>query len=117
MWFVRYRENTALLSNRYGIPEPTYSRRDSLPAALLDLICVPLLGFDRRGSRLGAGGGFYDRTFAFKHLDPHGKPHMVGVAYARQELDELDAAAWDVPLSWVVTESELVDCRQRKNIW
>jgi 5-formyltetrahydrofolate cyclo-ligase len=111
MWFMRYDSDTRLLVNNYGIPEPDYAPRRSLAPELLDLVCVPLTGFDRSGTRLGAGGGFYDRAFAFKNRDPAGKPRFVGVAYACQEVTGIERAPWDVPLSWVVTEKEIIDCR------
>ncbi|NMW25346.1 5-formyltetrahydrofolate cyclo-ligase, partial [Rhodanobacter denitrificans] len=69
------------------------------------------LGFDRRGRRLGHGGGYYDRSFAFlnEQVRPT-EPLLVGIAYAFQELPEVDEEDWDVPLDFVATERELIDC-------
>jgi 5-formyltetrahydrofolate cyclo-ligase len=96
--------------NRHGIPEPL-APRELLEPFQLDLVFVPLLAFDRHGHRLGYGGGYYDRSFAFlnKQVRPT-EPLLVGIAYAFQELPQIDAAAWDVPLDFIATDHELIDC-------
>lgn len=63
-----------------------------------DLVIVPLLAFDRRGRRLGQGGGFYDRWLAGSSAV------RVGVAFACQELPEVPVADHDQSLDVVVTE-------------
>jgi 5-formyltetrahydrofolate cyclo-ligase len=71
----------------------------------LDLVLVPLVGFDARGHRLGMGGGFYDRHFAFlRHRRHWCRPLLVGVAFDVQRIDRLAEAAHDVPMWGVVTE-------------
>ena len=108
--FARWELGDAVHANRYGIPEPV-APAELLEPMQLDLVFVPLLGFDRRGNRLGYGGGYYDRSFAFlnERVRPT-EPLLVGVAYAFQELPEVDEQAWDVPLDFVATERELIDC-------
>jgi len=95
--------------NRLGIAEPQGS--ETLGARWLDVAFLPLVGFDRRGVRLGTGGGFYDRAFAFRHLRRvwHA-PQLVGLAFAFQELDHIDAAAHDVLMDAVVTEEGFIRC-------
>jgi 5-formyltetrahydrofolate cyclo-ligase len=78
----------------------TMAPSDLAPRAVPDLILVPLLGFDGKGTRLGYGGGYYDRTIAALEK----KPRLVGLAYAAQEFDEIPREAHDVPLDAVVTE-------------
>jgi len=78
----------------FGIPEPLEHWPRAQPAALL----VPLLAFDRRGHRLGYGGGFYDRTLALL------KPVAIGIAYAGQEVASLPPGPHDMALDMVVTE-------------
>jgi 5-formyltetrahydrofolate cyclo-ligase len=56
------RKETILKTNKWGIPEPTGS--ETVPEDLIDLVIVPLLCFDKRGHRVGYGGGFYDRFLA-----------------------------------------------------
>ncbi|MEX0735578.1 MAG: 5-formyltetrahydrofolate cyclo-ligase [Steroidobacteraceae bacterium] len=71
----------------------------------LDLVLVPLVGFDDRGNRLGMGAGFYDRHFAFlKHRRAWRRPILIGLAFDVQRVDRLAEAAHDVPLWGVVTE-------------
>ena len=95
--------------NRLGIAEPQGS--ESLGARWLDVVFLPLVGFDRRGLRLGTGGGFYDRAFAFRHLrQVWHAPRLVGLAYAFQEVDHIEAAAHDVPMDAVVTEEGVIRC-------
>lgn len=66
-----------------------------------DVIIMPLLGFDKRGTRLGYGGGYYDRT-----LDRLArKPRLVGIAFAAQELEDIPREPHDVPLDTIVTET------------
>ena len=95
--------------NRLGISEPQGS--ESLGARWLDVVFLPLVGFDRRGVRLGTGGGFYDRALAFRHLRQvwHG-PRLVGLAYAFQERERIEAAAHDVLMDAVVTEKGVIPC-------
>jgi 5-formyltetrahydrofolate cyclo-ligase len=72
-----------------------------------DVLLVPLLGFDRRGYRLGYGGGFYDRTLA--ELRRMKKIAAIGVAYAEQEVDEVPIADYDEPLDWIMTERGVIE--------
>jgi 5-formyltetrahydrofolate cyclo-ligase len=66
-----------------------------------DVIVMPLLGFDRLGTRLGYGGGYYDRTLAILTK----RPRLVGYAFACQEIDSVPRDPHDVPLDAVVTEA------------
>ncbi|TNJ35575.1 5-formyltetrahydrofolate cyclo-ligase [Arenimonas terrae] len=99
--FAPWRAGDPLVPNRFGIPEPDAAV--TLAPQELSLVLLPLLGFDRRGARLGMGGGYYDRAFAFRQQQP-APPHLVGVGYACQELPALPAEAWDVHLDGVATE-------------
>jgi 5-formyltetrahydrofolate cyclo-ligase len=93
--FAPWRPGDPLTSNRYGIPEP-----DIAPAALLDadalsLVAMPLVGFDLGCHRLGMGGGWYDRSFAFRQSRV-APPMLIGVGFDEQETDPLALAPWDV---------------------
>jgi 5-formyltetrahydrofolate cyclo-ligase len=93
--------------NQFGIPEPLAT--EEVDPSSLDVVLCPLVGFDRRGHRLGTGGGYYDRTFAFRRASG-APPLLIGIAFACQEVDSLEPAEWDVDLDWVVTEREAIEC-------
>jgi 5-formyltetrahydrofolate cyclo-ligase len=105
LWFAPYRPGDPLRPNKFGIPEPVCPLRRMRRAQDLDLIMVPLLAFDRLGQRLGMGGGFYDRTLAFRLRRRFWKrPRIIGLAYSFQKVDVIPSRPWDVPLDGVVTE-------------
>ncbi|MBI2077501.1 MAG: 5-formyltetrahydrofolate cyclo-ligase [Euryarchaeota archaeon] len=94
-----YRPGDTLAANAVGIPEPSVSSpRVKLDAA--DVVVVPGLAFDRRGHRLGYGGGYYDRLL---RTSPHA--YRIGLAYAFQLVDRLPSMHHDEPLDAVVTDS------------
>ena len=97
--FAPWQAGDAVQPNRHGIPEPVAPATWFAPFQL-DLVLVPLLGFDRRGHRLGYGGGYYDRTLA-RLTRP---ARLVGFAFAAQELPTIPRAPHDRPLDAVVTE-------------
>lgn len=103
--FAPWRPGDPLAPNRFGIPEPDVAATSTLAPADLLIALVPLLAFDRDGRRLGMGGGYYDRAFAFRHAQP-APPWLVGIGFAFQEVDALPAEAWDVGLDAAVTEHE-----------
>jgi 5-formyltetrahydrofolate cyclo-ligase len=95
--------------NRLGIHEPESFRM--IGARWLDVVFLPLVGFDACGVRLGMGGGYYDRAFAFRRWRAawHA-PRLIGIAYSFQQVEGLTAAAHDVRLDAVVTEERIVKC-------
>ncbi|SFH59016.1 5-formyltetrahydrofolate cyclo-ligase [Modicisalibacter xianhensis] len=111
LWFVHYHEDTPMVANRFGIREPHTRhgahRARQLPPWALDLVLLPLVGFDDAGNRMGMGGGFYDRSFAFvRHRRP--RPRLIGVAHDCQRVERLPIASWDVPLDAIVSDARVV---------
>lgn len=108
LWFVRHREGDLLVTNRYGLPEPGLrNARIRLPWAL-DLLLVPLVGFDAGCNRLGMGGGYYDQTLAYLHARRHWRrPLLIGLAHECQRIERLAVRPWDIPLDLVVTERRI----------
>jgi len=116
MSFVRWTPGAAQRRNSFGILEPAGTIRPT-PVLQLDVVVVPVVGFDRRGNRLGMGAGFYDRALR-RRLDPARRwrrPRLVGVAFACQELTAIPTSSWDVPLDLIVTERGLVVPERRPN--
>ena len=92
--------------NRYGLLEPSSPR--TLGAAWLDIVLLPLVGFDSNGGRLGMGAGFYDRALAFRRRRRRWRgPRLIGVGFAAQQVDCIPMQAWDVRLDGVLTERGL----------
>lgn len=113
--FAPWSSDEPVEPNRHGIPEPVHVTAPLAPFQL-DLVLVPLLAFDRRGQRLGYGGGYYDRSFAFLNEQTRPtEPLLVGIAYDFQEVDAIEPARWDVPLDFVATDRELIDCHAERN--
>lgn len=103
--FSVYEHSTILKFNRYHILEPDTS--SYFPLEQLDLVLMPLVGFDLQGHRLGMGGGYYDRTFQFLHDKTIRKPFMLGLAYELQKMEHLPTDPWDVSMDGVLTEEKL----------
>ncbi|MFD0739176.1 5-formyltetrahydrofolate cyclo-ligase [Lysobacter koreensis] len=108
--FAPWQPGDGLVSNRFGIPEPDLAPSSLLDAHDMALVVLPLVGFDAHGHRLGMGGGWYDRSFAFRQGQA-APPWLVGAAFAAQQVDALDAADWDVALDAVCTETTTHDFR------
>lgn len=107
MRFIAIRRNTALLRNHLGIREPARGARRH--PRKMDVILLPLVGFDAGGTRLGAGGGYYDRALAFPRS--FRRPLRVGYAYAAQQVETLPCDPWDVRLDVVITEKGILRWR------
>ena len=106
--FAPWRSGEAVVPNRFGIPEPEVAPDALLDPESLDLVVVPLVGFDARCHRLGMGGGWYDRSFAFRHHRP-APPRLVGAAFAFQQVDDgLPSETWDVQLDAVCTDHSTI---------
>ena len=107
-----WRDSGRYRPNRLGIPEPVTGPVRAVRH--LDLVFVPLTGFDERGYRLGVGGGYYDRAFAYRGRGGGGRPLLVGIAFDCQRTSQFLPEAHDVPLDLVITESGILDCRRRR---
>jgi 5-formyltetrahydrofolate cyclo-ligase len=101
--FRPWRDGDVLVANRYGIGEPAADGRRDRSADELDVVVVPCTSVDRRGTRLGFGAGYYDRTLAA--ATGTGRPRTVCVAFDVQVVADLPVREWDVPVQVLVTES------------
>jgi len=96
MQFHLWTENTDLLANRFKIKEPVNTEQINFP----DIILAPLVAFSSTGTRLGMGGGYYDRWLAAAQP----RPLLAGIAYELQRLENLPRRDWDIPLDMIFTE-------------
>ncbi|AUZ48739.1 5-formyltetrahydrofolate cyclo-ligase [Pseudomonas orientalis] len=107
MVFQRVRPGDKLLPNRFRILEPRADTHRQRKVWALDLVLLPLVGFDNEGGRLGMGGGFYDRSLAYlARRNTWRKPTLLGLAHECQQVDRLAQASWDVPLACTVTDKQ-----------
>lgn len=99
--FAHYHPDSQWQKNQFGIAEPI----DTAPLSGddMDLVLMPLVGFDLKGGRLGMGGGYYDKTFAKRSA------RLIGLAHDCQQVDKLPIEDWDVPLDAIATPSLYLD--------
>lgn len=99
--FRAYKPGDRLEPGTLRILEPLPSQPELTP----DILLVPLLAFDRKGHRLGYGGGFYDRTLSLMARQQH--PILTyGLAYAAQEIEAVPVGRYDRRLNGIITEIE-----------
>jgi 5-formyltetrahydrofolate cyclo-ligase len=111
MVFAAWNPGAPTQAGEHGIPEPP-AEATIRAAGRIDAVLVPLVAFDRTGTRLGTGEGYYDRAFEFRRHQPRGTaPLLIGLAYAWQEVDVVERRAWDIPLDYIVTDAEVIQAR------
>lgn len=107
MWFSQLGKQASWMLNRYGIPEYRHPLAKLVRVQNLDLLFIPLLGFDSHGFRLGMGGGYYDASLAhLNRVRSWRRPRVIGVAFSTQEVERLPNDPWDIPMDAVLTERE-----------
>jgi 5-formyltetrahydrofolate cyclo-ligase len=107
--FAPLNQSTIWMRNRFDILEPDAAWGDTVSAQRLDIVLLPLVAFDRHGSRMGMGGGYYDRSLAFRNHRQHWKkPLLIGVAYSCQESSQLPVNPWDIDMDLIITEKEII---------
>lgn len=104
LW-LPYRADTPLYPDNANIPAPEKNLSEALHGLELHAVITPLVAWDSHGTRLGMGGGFYDRTFQSKM--PHVMPWLIGFAYPCQHVPQLPRHDWDIPLDAVACAHNL----------
>ncbi len=102
MSFRAFAPTDPLVSGPFGLSQPA---SDS-PLVEPDLILLPLLGFDDKGTRLGYGGGWYDRTVSA--IRAHRQVTCYGIAFAGQQRDDLPSEVHDQPLDAILTDHAII---------
>ena len=103
MFFRETLPATDLARNDYGLWEPVSGTL--IEANELDVVVTPLVAFDARRNRIGMGGGYFDRTFAFLANRSHWlRPKLIGVAFECQRVQKITRNPWDIPVFCILTE-------------
>ncbi len=100
--FAKFNNGTKLKKGKFGVVQPADTQYLSP-----DIFIVPLLAFDRKGNRLGFGGGYYDATLA--HYKKDKDIIAIGLAYAEQAcLFNLPAEDHDIKMDWIITQQNVL---------
>lgn len=115
--FIEFNNHSNFVKNKYNIPEPIAQNNHShINPKDLDIVFMPLVAFTKNGLRLGMGGGYYDRTFAFLNNSSNNtnisKPKLIGIAYDLQCVNNLPKELWDIKLHGIATETKFIEFKQ-----
>lgn len=103
MQFRELTPNTDLRAGQWGLLEPDSG--EIVSARMLDVVVTPVVAFDEDNHRIGMGGGYFDRTFAFtRHRMHWQRPRMIGLAFACQKVAKIPPNPWDIRVFTVITE-------------
>ena len=105
--FSPYFHQQKMRINRFRLPEPDVDDAEMLAPRHLDLVLAPLVVFDEHCNRIGMGGGYYDRSFAFRKDPQVTQLVLIGVAHDFQKVDRIEPEDWDVRLDMVVTDKAI----------
>jgi len=104
---LQFRETmpeTELAMNNFGLWEPVSGQ--CIDVSELDVVVTPLVAFDSQRNRIGMGGGYFDRTFAFLRNRQYWlRPRLIGVAFECQRVREIAPNPWDIPVFRIYTET------------
>lgn len=110
--FRQFISELSLRKNKFGILEPN-ATAPRIEASQLDLVFAPLVAWSISGKRLGMGGGFYDRCFAFKLKKGKTTPILIGTAHHCQKANAIDTEAWDIPMDMIASDQLLMNTSTR----
>ncbi|MHB1511269.1 MAG: 5-formyltetrahydrofolate cyclo-ligase [Acidimicrobiales bacterium] len=105
MQVAAHRNGEQLEPTSYGPREPRLRRHRETSA--IDAVILPGLAFDRRGARLGYGGGYYDRFL--RRLSA--RPALVAIGFAEQVLEQVPTTSDDVTVDIIVTDRDVIRVR------
>lgn len=88
----------------FNVPEPI-SAEIPISGSSVECVVLPMVGFDRRGNRLGYGAGYYDRFLAENQ-----QVKKIGAAFSSQEAERVPSDVFDVRMEEIVTEDEIIRC-------
>jgi 5-formyltetrahydrofolate cyclo-ligase len=105
MFYRQLERDTVLRRNNFGLWEPMDG--EIISARQFDLVITPLVAFDDDNNRIGMGGGYFDRYFAFQKRPTRWlRPKLIGVAFECQKVEKIAANPWDIPLYDVISDHQ-----------
>lgn len=104
MVFRRWQQGDKLEKNRFNIDQPLKEATEIVP----EIVFVPLLAFDKKGHRIGYGGGYYDRYMQKVRAEQVTPSLFIGIGYDFQEIDKLPSEEHDQTLDMIVTERKII---------
>ncbi len=112
MRFHALHPDTRLEPNQFGLWEPVAS--SAIAAQKLDVVIAPAVAFDNDLNRIGMGGGYFDRCFAFlRNRKRWFRPKLIGIAFDCQRVEKITPNPWDIPFYRVISEVESIDRTRR----
>ncbi|AXA33672.1 5-formyltetrahydrofolate cyclo-ligase [Francisella adeliensis] len=104
MWFAK--DTGQYYLNKYKIKEPIHNAKDIIAPWELDLVIVPIVGFNQNKYRMGMGGGFYDYSFSFKKNTF--LPITIGIAFDEQQNNDIIVDNHDIQLDLIITPTRIL---------
>lgn len=103
---VKFMAGDQLIKTKQGIMAPMVTPETIISPFNLDLVVLPLLGYNQGNFRLGRGAGYYDQVFSHRRHQPSStQPYLLGIGYRWQKI-EFDADCWDVAMDEIITPNE-----------
>lgn len=104
LYWRTYTPNSTFTEDALQIPVPALEKPSDERKIAPDFTVLPLVAYDSRGTRMGMGGGYYDRSFAAKTANQR----LLGLAYSLQQVPKLPRQSWDIPLHALANEHTLL---------
>ena len=90
----------SLVPNKYGIQEPPASAEKM---ENIEAVIMPGLAFDYNGTRLGYGGGYFDRFLQNRDA------YRIGICFDAQLLRSLPSEEFDIPMNTIITDCRVIE--------
>ncbi|WP_119343237.1 5-formyltetrahydrofolate cyclo-ligase [Facilibium subflavum] len=106
LWFIQ--NHGKWVKNKYHLLEPAIDFDLILEPWELDIVLVPLVGFDTQKNRIGMGGGFYDTSFSFRRSPFFKTPKLIGIAFDEQQVNTIAINSWDITMDVIITPTQVI---------
>jgi 5-formyltetrahydrofolate cyclo-ligase len=107
------KDMSELVPGYMGIPEPEIRENRRVTLNEIEVVIIPGSGFDRKGNRLGYGGGYYDRLLSYESKQLAKVEHhipTVALAFEEQISTDIPAEPHDIKVDMIVTDERIIDC-------